>query len=365
MLTKRHKNINNKTKKNRFTGKSVPQLIENVYIKNDSQMDNEKRLACFLANNNKIKIFAVKTLYFMLNYWKNYNHTDWESLVKQSLIENIDGHIIIKIGFSESEVKTIVEMINNSEKKKFFAYLDDKFLKVTAVLNSLSEPEYTIYHVDFNKTLQKTFIKELEKIMMIKSIKWTVIKNIYDSLKNKKERNMYNFFIFDVIYAADKSIDSIYRNNLGNMNFFRERLNSFNHNKSNYIQVNECNKSVIDDDDYLKYGIYNSTERYKISKNTPYAKIMDKFNKRCLGGPSGSTSLMYIMLFHFYKYPFTYQNKILLLGLLISDYIPLWHTIPEILLSAYPEFNDKKIPKYTLDKDSVLYSIKLLNSFIQ
>ena len=91
---------------------------------------------------------------------------------------------------------------------------------------------------------------------------------------------------------------------------------------------------------------------------------MDKYDKPYIGGPSGSTSLLYITLFHFYQFPFTYKNKILLLGSLIADYIPLWHTIPEILLSAYPEFKDKKIPKYTLDKDPVLYSIKLLTPFI-
>ena len=201
--------------------------------------------------------------------------------------------------------------------------------------------------------------------MLIKDISWTDINKIYNSLKNDKERNMYNFFMFDIIYSADKSVDSIYRNNLGNMNFFRERLYEFKHIKSNYIKVNECNKSVISDDDYSKYGIYNSTERYKINSKSPYYKIMKKYNAPFIGGPSGSTSLMYIMLFHFYMYPFTYKNKIMLMGMLIADYIPLWHSMPEILLSAYHEFDDKKIQKYTLNENAVLYSVNLLKKFIQ
>jgi hypothetical protein len=51
--------------------------------------------------------------------------------------------------------------------------------------------------------------------------------------------------------------------------------------------------------------------------------------------------------------------------MLIADYIPLWHSIPEILLSAYPEFKDHKIKKYTLEDNPVQYSIKLLREFIQ
>jgi hypothetical protein len=97
---------------------------------------------------------------------------------------------------------------------------------------------------------------------------------------------------------------------------------------------------------------------------SPYAEIMKTNKTDYIGGPSGSTGLIYITLFHFYDFPFTYKNKIMLLGLLIADYIPLWHTIPEILLLAYPEFKDPSIKKYSLDKNAVVYSIHLLKQFI-
>ena len=366
MASKKAKRKNNVTRK-KFTGKVIPMTITTVYNKLYSSVDNEKSLACFLANNSVIKDFAFKTFHFVLSYWKRNTGNKWSSIIKKSLLEKIDDKTktVLQIGFSKSECETIIEFIDVNKINDFLQYLDDKFFKVTAALNTLSEPTYTVYHVDFNVDLQKTFIKELKNIMLIKTISWKDIKTMYDSLKNDKDRNMYNFFIFDIIYGADKSIDSIYRTNLGNMSFFRERLSSFEHSKSNYIKISNCNKSIIVDEDYSTYGIYNSTERYKITKNMPYAKIMTKFDSPFIGGPSGSTAVLYISLFHFYKYPFTKKNKILLLGTLIADYIPLWHTIPEILLSAYPEFKDKKIAKYTLDKNPVLYSINLLKPFIQ
>jgi len=364
MTTKKVKRKNNITRK-KFTSKSIPETIATVYHKLYSDIDNEKSLSCFLANNKIIKDFAFKIFYFILSYWKINTGNKWSTIINKSLLEEIDDKTILKIGFSESECKTIFELINKDEKYNLFNYLNDKFFKVTACLNMLSEPTYTVYHVDFNKSLQKIFITELKKIMLIKNIHWKDIKVMYDSLTNEKDRNIFNFFIFDIIYGADKTVDSIYRTNLGNMNFFRERLTTFMHNKTNYIKINNCNKSIINNDKYSKYGIYNSTERYEITKRMPYSKIMTKFKKPFIGGPSGSTGVMYITLFHLYMYPFTHKNKILLLGMLIADYIPLWHTISEILLIAYPEFKDKKIVKYTLEKNTVIYSINLLKPFIQ
>ena len=365
MTTKKNKNTNNATKKKRFTGNVIPETLTTIYDKKYSNIDNEKKLACFLANNKIIKEFAFKTFYFVLSYWKKHIPKKWSSIIKKSILEEINEETVSKIGFSLSEYKTIVELVNTNQKIKFVEYIEDKFFKVTASLNSLAEPQYTVYHLEFNVNLQKKFIKELENIMLVKNITWKDIKVIYDSLKNENDRNMYSFFIFDIIYGSDKTVDSIYRANLGNMNFFRERLSSFMHNTDNYIKINNCNKSIIANENYSNYGIYNSTERYKITKNMPYAKIMNKFNKQFIGGPSGSTAVIYISLFHFYKYPFTYKNKILLLGLVIADYVPLWHTIPEIILSAYAEFKDSKIQKYTLDKNPVIYSINLLKEFIQ
>ena len=363
-MTTKHKKIkNNKTRK-RFTGKTIPDSLDTTQNRLYNEVDREKALSCYLANNEVIKQFSFNIFYFILSYWKK-NINNWSTIIKHSLLEDINDKTIKKIGFTENEYKIIVEYINLNNKKQFFEYLDDKFLKVTSSLNSLVEPEYTFYHVDFNKKLQKIFIKQLKKLMLINNINWSDIKEFYNSLKNNKERNMYNFFIFDIIYSADKSVDSIYRNNLGNMNFFRDRLQNFKHNKNNYIKIKNCNKSIVTNNNFNEYGIYNSTERYTIDKGSPYYNIMNKYNTVFLGGPSGSTALMYITLFHLYMFPFTYKNKILLLGMLIADYIPLWHSIPEILLSAYPEFKDPKIKKYTLGQNSIEYCIKLLKPFIQ
>jgi hypothetical protein len=344
-----------------YTRRNINSL-NNIYKKSYNENTNEFRLACYLANNNKIKLFAFNIFYFILNYWKKNYPKNWTIIIKDFLIEKLDDKIILEIGFTEYEYYTIIQFVKNSDYETFFIYLSDKFYKVTACLNNLSKPDFIIYHVNINKDLQNIFIKELHNLLLIDNVKWIDIKDIYDSLKTKSDKNMYNFFIFDLIYGSEKSVNSIYRSNLFNLNFFREKLINYNHNKNNLIKLNECNKSIINNKNYMDYYIYNSTERYNVNKSSPYAKLMNLEKKTYIGGPSGSTAIMYITLFQFYKYPFTYKNKVLLLATLVADYIPLWHTIPEILLSAISEFKDKQLPKYNLNMNPVLYCIKLFSS---
>ena len=54
MATKKVKRKNNITRK-KFTSKSIPETITTVYHKLYSDIDNEKSLSCFLANNKIIK----------------------------------------------------------------------------------------------------------------------------------------------------------------------------------------------------------------------------------------------------------------------------------------------------------------------
>lgn len=95
----------------------------------------------------------------------------------------------------------------------------------------------------------------------------------------------------------------------------------------------------------------------------PYAKIMDKSRQPYLAGPSGSTAILYITLFDFYGFPETKENKILLLCVIIADYIPLWHTLPEILLSSNVELN-KYAPSYKLTNNAVDYVYKIIKEYI-
>ena len=134
-------------------------------------------------------------------------------------------------------------------------------------------------------------------------------------------------------------------------------------NPKNLIKINKCNSSSISNPNYKDFKIYNAKNIYKIDKPSPYAKIMDKYGETYLSGPSGSTAIMFISLFQFYDFPRNEKNKIMLLCLIIADYIPLWHTLPEILLSANIELTSNNIPSYTLDKQPVNFVYNIIKPY--
>jgi hypothetical protein len=324
---------------------------------------NQEEFACYLIKNDNIINFAFETFYKLLKFWKNNYKNQWKDIIKNLIQEKIKKYTIYDVGFNKNELLTIFDNLNN--KNKLFNFLSNKFLKMTSAINNLCNPILTIYIVNKNNVLQKRFITNLNKILLTKKFTWSDFYELYSKIDNKDLKHNYNFFVFDIIFGIDKDNrnNSIYRKNLINMEFFRIKNKEIN-TKKYYKKLNRCTKSIVSKDNYKKYGIYTSKRKYKILSKSPYAKLMKVYNKKYLGGPSGSAALLYIMLFDFYNIIDSKKNNIMLLGLIIADYIPYWHTTNEILLTSYPEMKNKNIKKYTLKKNALDYSYNLLKPYL-
>ncbi len=350
MKTK-HKNLkNNKTKKN------MTKLISD-------DVNRENHLACYLSSNTNVKEFTFDIFYFVINYWKKHYPTKWKTIIGEELLEKINENVIQKIGFTINERNNIYKI---SKKNDFIKYLDDKFFKVTSVLNNLSKPDFAFYHVDINTKLQNKFISNLSKLFLINDFKWNDFSKIYNSVP-KEYRKSYNFFIFNIIIygSNDDSNMSLYKKNLVYFDFIKKNLPDKDKNKEEYLnKITNCNKSIVSGDKYDDYSIYDARNFYLIDDKMPYAQIMKLNDEQYLAGPSGSTSILYINLFDFYGLKKTKKNKIMILCLIIADYIPLWHTLPEILLSANIELKPYNTPNYHLEKDPVDYVVKLIKPYI-
>jgi hypothetical protein len=364
--TKRKIHKHNKTKK-KFTGKTIPTSLDKSLDYSYDQNSREKSLSCYLANNSKVKNFAFKIFCYMLFYWKRFYPKKWKTIIGNELLEKIGNNkIIVKIGFTNEERTEVFKFVSYNKKDELINYLQDKFFKVTSVLNNLSKPELTFYHVNVNKHLQNEFINNLKKLFLLTNFSWNDFVKIYNS-SPKTYRKSYNFFIFNIIVygSNDKENMSLYKKNLVYFDFIKKSVPSDEKNRSSILKrIKECNKTSISDADYNDYSIYDSRNFYKIDAKMPYAKIMNKTGQPYLGGPSGSTSILYISLFHFYSFPETKHNKILLLCVIIADYIPLWHTLSEILLSSNVEL-EKYVSSYNLAEDSVDYVYKIIKDYIE
>jgi hypothetical protein len=364
-ITKNKKNKINKTRK-RFTSKTIPSTIDDSLNKSYTENSREKILSCYLANNTKVKNFAFKIFCHMLFYWKRYYPKKWKNIIGNELNEIIDKNKIIqRIGFTNGEKNEIFHFIKHNKKEELIEYIQDKFFKVTSVINNLSKPDFTFYHVNINKRLQNEFIHNLSKLFLIKNFNWSDFIKLYNS-SPKTHRKSYDFFLFNIIVYGNNGNEniSLYKKNLVYFDFIKKSVSAEKKNKSSILKkIKECNKTSVTDDDYNNYSIYDARNFYEIDKKMPYAKIMDKFGQQYLGGPSGSTAILFISLFDFYSFPATKENKIMLLCVIIADYIPLWHTLPEILLSSNIELK-KYVSNYELTEDPVDYINRIIKDYI-
>jgi hypothetical protein len=364
--TKKKINKHNKTKK-RFTGRSIPYRFDKSLDHSYNEKSREKILSCYLANNVKVKDFAFKIFCYMLFYWKNYYPKKWKTIIGDELNQKMDENKIIqRIGFTRGEKSKILTFVSYNKKEELVEFLQDKFFKVTSVLNNLSKPDLTFYHVNVNEQLQNQFINHITKLFLIKNFTWNDFVKMYNS-SPKTYRKSYNLFLFNIIVygSDDKQNMSLYKKNLVYFDFIKKSVPIEQKNKSSILKrINQCNKTSVTDANFDDYSIYDARNFYKIDKKMPFAKIMNKSEQSYLGGPSGSTSILYISLFDFYCFPATKENKILLLCVIIADYIPLWHTLTEILLSANIELT-KYVSSYELSNDPVDYVNKIIKEYIE
>jgi hypothetical protein len=322
------------------------------------EWNNEKRYACYLIQNQNIINYGIFIFEYIMTFWiKNYP-SFWKKKMTSILLEKKNGNIIETIGFTEHELKMIFKYIDDNDRDKLYDYLNDKILKVNAIHRILSV-KYTFYFINKNPKLQKRFLQHLKTLFLFDTkIEWNDFE-IY------KDDSSFNKFLFQILIYGGNNMSSIYLKNLGYSPFIRKNIQKKT--RDNLQNISKCNKSIVSvKQDYRKYSIYNAKSIYEITTQLPYAMIMNKFNQPILSGPSGSTALIYIFLFQFMHLPNTRKNKIMLLGLLIGDFVPLWHTIPEILLNANVELtkNEKTISSYHLQENAINYVSKLLKPYI-
>jgi hypothetical protein len=365
-ITKKKTNFNNKTKKI-FTGKTIPVNLDSSLDHLYNQKNREKYLSCYLANNPNVKNFAFKIFCYMLFYWKSHYPKKWKTIIGGELNQQIgENKIIQRIGFTRGEKSEILKLVSYNKKDELIEFIQDKFFKVTSVLNNLSKPDLTFYHVYINKELQHKFINNLAKLFLIKNFNWNDFVEMYNSAP-KTYRKSYNFFLFNMlIYGSnDKQNMSLYKKNLVYFDFIKKNVPLDKKNKNSVLnKINKCNKSSVSNTNYNDYSVYDARNFYQIDKKMPFAKIMNKTEQSYIGGPSGSASILYISLFDFYCFPTTKANKILLLCVIIADYIPLWHNLSEILLSSDIELN-KYVSGYQLTDDPIDYVYKIIKEYIE
>jgi len=118
---------------------------------------------------------------------------------------------------------------------------------------------------------------------------------------------------------------------------------------------------------YEKYPCFNditngdfSKEIYSVknfldTKITFVESIFKMYNRKLVGGISGSSYYLYFVITRILKYEKTKTLLSKILCIAVLDYVPLWHSLEEILLTLSIEYEEYGFKRYTIDQDPLTY----------
>jgi hypothetical protein len=312
-------------------------------------LKDETALACFLQSDENIFKFAfeimVKTINILINC-----KIKTEDIIKSlnETTKDDKGIIILKPGFTKDESKNIFNIIQSKNISDINNLLKDLIKK-----NKFHQIMGSFYNHTQNPLILKAILENDEELqqILIDRIKvmfclpddynnWNEIKHYIDDDKNK-------FLYLEVFANGAKCPESLYRRNLVNSNSIRGEKN-INAIEYKMADITECHMTVKNNNNSK---IVTGNTWYNIDNTTFFAKLLSKFGRTYMAGPSGSAVLLYQFIFQFLKYKQDETNKFLLLACIIGDYIPYYHSLTEILMTYSFEI-DKK---YDLSIDPVKF----------
>lgn len=335
---------------NKIAGKNVDSfipIVNQTNVINPSNADpfkninTEEKLACFLKDNKKVDDIVTEIFFKTIKSAIDVGFDDQRILY--AIKPEIYGEDVGKPGFDDATAKRIIQIVraNKAVTNDFKEITKNNFDKVmSAFYPFTNDTSYQIKVIEKNETLRTKVLENFNQLFCAK-YDWAQFKNLFNTGVNK-------YLLTDILAGLSTCINSIYRRNLAYKPYIRKSQGQgnitvdYDHLGCHVDAVNNKNQKVVLASSY-----------YTITNDSAFAKVFTDYGRKYLAGPSGSTILLFIHTFDILGYAHTSENYNLLLAAAIANYVPFYHTLPEILMSASFELGEK----YTLDKDPVKFVI--------
>jgi hypothetical protein len=368
----RNKNKNkNKNKTLKQRGGFERALINSLKPITNNEQD---KLACILRENATLLNFAVDIFYDVLLKIKSCsdigdNPTAFNELIKKNIIQTIDvSNVITNIGFTPSEADKI--LFTFAKGRRDFGNLDvlkKKIHATTTCLTRLNNPMFQSLYIRNDPELFNEFLNKLRQIFNLPesftkenflTLYNTNISSDTDITSNVAKKAAFDMLIVKILHTSNNVLGVV------QLNYGREIFTRVNRPKD-FIKKSElvtpCFNDIIDTDTNISgiYGVANFLD----TNNTFIESIFNFYHRRLIGGLSGSSYYLFFLITKILKYPYD-QKSVLskILCIAVMDYVPLWHSLEEILTTYSVEFKKYGFPEYTMDKDPVEY-FKLVVSY--
>ncbi len=353
---------------------------------------NETQLSCYLKSQSKVRKFANLILWHMIKNLIEYFSNNKKSIRKPvsrkvgsrkfitPLSKENKAYILVlltekykdtnqieKPGLSLNMANKVISYVNRNDIKSYDTLLEDEryFHKIMGCIYGFLDgtrvnkkrDEVFFYTIDKNEKLKKLVLSKIKELFFLPDIHWETVKNYVGENKT---------MISDMIFNVTTCPISSYRRNLSRVPYIRFQntnldLTAFPKEIVDEMLVNvkkdkkNCHKDFTSN----RNGLLISSKYHYNLEGTFFKTIMNHYNKDAIGGPSGSIVILYDIIFKFLEIENNKQNQLLLLAIAISDYVPYYHTVDEILMAYMNEININ----YTIDKNPVEFTVRLLKKY--
>ena len=318
------------------------------------KVDDQNDLACELLKNDSLHFFIVDLLWNILTKIHSIlDDEEFDTIITKNIIEKRDtDSVITDIGFKNEEVRKIIKLVQDKKQREFFAldFLSKKKHSTTACFARLNNPYFQSLYIRKDSTLFSDFISKLRQIFNLpESFNEADFLELYnDDPFNKIKQKSFDMLIVKILHTSNNK-SGIIQLNYGREIFTRKNLGS------EYIKtadpIPKCFNDIAEYETDKIYGVKNSLD----ISDTFVKSIFNKYDRNLLGGVSGSSYYLFFLVTKILKYPITRELLSRLLCITVLDYVPLWHSLEEILLTSSIEYEVYGFPRYTIDQDPLAY----------
>lgn len=358
-------------------GETLKQFIINVF----SQFCFKIKDACIMIYGDGVESqsAAKESIEAKANReiaYENPNFSKTEFKLEQYFIKRLtqrvdENNVITYVGFSPNDAERITTLIlNNTTPNNLNNYMlkfkDNNIHNILGAISHFhSEPEQAFLILN-DEELFNEFIRDLIQVYNLPE-SYTK-EEFLEYFKSKLNEVNVPYFIFRLVTkltGQGATEDGVIQRNYAREIFVRKSVRLEN---PSIKMVPECHRSMKTDETQTQF---KDVSNWYSVENTFHKDIFEKYRRKYIGGVSGSFFYLHFVIFKILKYPLNFNTyaKVICMGVL--DYVPIWHSLEEILLTVSAEIekhmgnDDIKhqftgFKRYTLDQDPIDYFKKLL-----
>jgi hypothetical protein len=319
----------------------------------------EDAFICRLLDSDKLYSYACTLLFKSIQKAKavGLSNQHIQHIMEQQIVKTKFSTILDKPGL-DCSTDTCSKLLKLDTYEAFRTVCTEANLTFTTLMGAFykfdADNLFTLRCLEHDPALKAQFLKTCQTYFSLpSSVSFNQLKRIVGHTKGKW------FYLFVMAYMNRKT-DNLIRHHLQNEEDYIRQRTGVRLNKTvkrsnlNLIPVKRsfsCKRSELKQ--YTVKNIVRGSTFYKVTNDGIWSRLMKRFKKEVLSGPSGSSVITYQIVFQIAKlFPETELNKTMLLLCLLADYYHFHHSISEILQEYSAEAG---FPDYRLNQNDLHY----------